>query len=485
MSVVRTATVALQGGRRDRIMPWVLAGATGMTAVLVYGVPQLRWVVWIVAAVAFGVVLAQVRDLHRFLLASLILSLQVEARLKFFYQEASSWVGQSSPTAIELPFCVLIALALLVFQVRGGAVAVGRLGVPSAVRAPILLLAMSAMLSIPGSPERFIGLCWLVRLANLSLLLGVTAVAVRSREDVRLVADMLAISLVVQSVIYVIEAVLGVTFSAEGAVFAARDGLPRHGGTVGAHANTFASFIIPLVLVTLARVMLGVGRRSRLPLTTIALVGLCTVVITFTRAAWVGCALGVFVVMAGGIVLGRIKPKAVLVLVLFGVVVLPLLGPAILERLAADNAADYEERAALMQMAWLVFRAYPWLGCGAGAYTYVFRRFLTADLAGRWLYVVHNRYLLVAAEMGIFGAVAFIAFFMRIITLGWRLAYVKDPELSAFALGSTAAFVALAWNSYWDVLGVLPVDGLTWVLAGTLCAMQGLAPGQVREGARA
>jgi hypothetical protein len=453
---------------RDRWIPWVLLGG-GIGQVLLYrGDLEPRWIVWITAGAFFAVVLSCVQDLRRFLLIGFAASLQLNVQLRLFFRSASSWVGASGPTSIEVSPCLVFGIALLVTETLRGE----RVEIPRAVRVPALILAVAAALSLVNSPERFVTLCWLFRLATLVCLLSIAASAVRTRDDLLLVANVLVASLVAQCLIYMVEAALGVTFSLEGSTFAGGDGLPRHGGTVGAHANTLASFVVPLTLITMARFVLRPDRRpTRTQFAAVSL-GFVTVGLTFTRAAWAGCVLGTLILVLGGAARRRLNAAPIAVLAAVGLAALPLLAPLLLERLAADHTVDYEERAALMKMALQVFRTHPLVGCGAGAYPWVFRHYLTPDLANRWLFVVHNRYVLLAAELGVLGPLGFVLFLWRIIALGARLSRLRDPEVAAYAMGCTAALIALAWNMYWDVFAGLPIDGLMWTLAGTLFAIE-------------
>lgn len=459
---------------RERIARWFILGALGMLPLL-RPEPQIRWVVWLVAASLIVVVVTRTDDIQRLLLLAFVFSLQIDARLHLLYHEASSWVGQSGPTSIEVPLVGVVGLALMGSLTLGFGKIRRRAAFPREARFPAAALVVAATLSLLNTPERFYGLCYILHMLIVMLIMVVVANAVTTRRDVELVADVLVVSLVIQSMIYWAESATGMTVSLEGYTFAARDDLPRHGGTVGAHANTFASFIAPLLLITIARFLAGTVHRGRALMPAVIVLGVCTLVGTFTRGAWVGFTIGLVYLLFDGQRRGLIRLRPLLPMGGLFVLAVPFLIRPVMERLGADHQAAYEERRALMQMAMSVIRAHPFIGCGAGAYASVFRQYLPPELSTNWLFVVHNRYLLIAAEMGIVGLIAFLSLLVAGLRLGTALSSSRERDLAAVAAGCTAAFITLAWNMYWESFSnALPVEGMLWFLLGLLCAMRRL-----------
>jgi O-antigen ligase len=458
---------------------WLLVGiGVGILASLAGALPT-RWALGFLTAALFGFVVCFVQNLHRFLLAAFALSLQANLSLRFFGQSGGSYVGNSGPTSIELPVCALVALALLATIRIGVRAHPVRLTFPRQFIVPIIALIVAAVTSMLNSPERFFTFCYMVRFTVLAVILAAAANGIRSEDDLRLVVNMFALTLVIQGVVYLIESMLGMTFSLDGSVFEPKDlwDLPRHGGTVAGRPNAFASFIVPLLLIALSRFLAGAEPRAKKALGAVVVIGAATLIGTFTRAAWVGFALGFLYLVFAGSRRGLVGRKSLIMILVSLTIPIVALSGLIAVRLGADPQGAYDERAALMRMGMNVFKHFPIFGCGAGAYGFVFRHFLPPGTEDGWLFIVHNRYVLIAAEMGIIGLAAFVFFLVTAVRQGVATARLQDEKkwMSAIALGCTAGFIGLAWDMFWDVFTGIPVDALLWTLIGLLCAIPRIA----------
>jgi len=113
-----------------------------------------------------------------------------------------------------------------------------------------------------------------------------------------------------QSVVYFIQNATGFTFSLTGDVFQnhyTTDGLQRHGGTVGTNPKGFAMFMAVLTLIALATFLTSRNRRQGRWSALLTLMGIGAIVLTLTRATWVGVALGSLVIVWFGARRGRIR----------------------------------------------------------------------------------------------------------------------------------------------------------------------------------
>jgi O-antigen ligase len=449
-------------------LAWLAGAAVGAAAVPLALMPN-RWVAAaVIGAWTTAAVLASGRA-RQASLAVLVLSLQIGLALYLTSVPAVPSVGASWPNSPAVPLASLAAAGALLLRGRGVWSWGGRLAGWTAA------MAAATLASLAGSPETTIGASHLLLLGAYYFILLVAANTIRERADLDLVVRALAASLAVQSVVYFVQVFLGGTFTPAGEWIPAGEGLGRFGGTVGARPAMFSSFLLPLVLASAAEVLTsaerGVWVRFGIP----ALAGTAALFLTFTRASWVGLALGLaYVVVAAGrrrwLRRGRLWIPGCALLALVAA-----LAPRILARAAEDHGAAFEERWALIQMAWRVIEAHPLAGVGAGAYPYVFRDYLTPDLADRWLYVVHNVYVLRAAETGLPGALAWIGFLAAAFRLA-RPERMRDTAAQRLALGWRAGLLALAWEMLWDVSVGPAANSLLWFLCGVM-----IAAGRLRE----
>ncbi|MCU1316116.1 MAG: O-antigen polymerase, partial [Candidatus Acidoferrum typicum] len=113
----------------------------------------------------------------------------------------------------------------------------------------------------------------------------------------------------------------------------------------------------------------------------------------------------------------------------------------------------------------------PVLGVGANNFTVVMDRYLTSDFREGWLFAVHNKYLLVLAETGIVGLLAFLAFLLGALRKGWQCWVHRDSLLSPLALGFAAGIAGHMVHMSVDVFRGRPTQQLLWLIAGLLTAM--------------
>ena len=122
-------------------------------------------------------------------------------------------------------------------------------------------------------------------------------------------------------------------------------------------------------------------------------------------------------------------------------------------------------RLQLMSRAWEVVQAYPLTGVGAANYLVLVDRLL-----------VHNAYLLVAAETGLIGLALFLGGLFVVLKKGWAGIGVEDSLLSSVAVGGIASLLGYTVNMVVDINYQMSVImTLFWVMAGLLVATGRLA----------
>ncbi|HYM12627.1 MAG TPA: O-antigen ligase family protein, partial [Bryobacterales bacterium] len=276
-------------------------------------------------------------------------------------------------------------------------------------------------------------------------------------------------TLVLQCAVYFAQTLLGATFTPAGEWITQPDAALRYGGTVGERPAMFSSFLLPLLLLATADFVTDSSHRLRR--SALVALGAATLILTLTRASWIGFALGLLYLVAACArrrILVR-RNAGLLALVLLAV--MAALAPSIWIRITQNGQEAFEERRALAEMAVRVVRAHPLAGVGAGAYPFVFRDYLTPDLADDWLYVVHNVYLLRAAETGLPGLAALLIF----LCVAFRLAAperMSSPGARRMALGWRAGLIALAWEMLWDMSLGPATNSLLWFFCGLMAAAQ-------------
>ncbi len=407
---------------------------------------EARWMV-IAAAALFGLLFIFIMPAKQKLLTTIfILSLQVDIYLRFLYGRAGSNEG------LAIPLVVFGGGGVLVWYAIAGRLRAFRWA--GSMGIPILLLLATGVLSIVTSSERFVGLTSLLYNLELYFLYWLAFNLGRSQEDFDRIIKLLLIMLGTQAIIYFVQSALGITFNFMGETIRGGD-VPRPGGTVSTNPAGFTSFIMPALMVTCAFV---ISRPSLLPrpyMLALMVLGTVAIGLSFTRAAWIGFAMALVTIILIGWRRRTLQSRMVFWIIVITVAGIAILLPTMLTRVSGDyaalggdpNEATLNERMALVRIALDIIAAHPFTGIGTGAYSQVFRAY--ANETNQWLFIVHNEFLLRAAETGIPGAIAFLVFLIAGFRIALRLAQTKPSLISVSALGWFGALVALVWQMNW------------------------------------
>jgi putative inorganic carbon (hco3(-)) transporter len=427
---------------------------------------ELRWVLAPVLALAGLIFIILVPAKKKVLTAVFILSFQINVILRLFYGYSGSKEG------IGLPLVVVTGFLLVGWYLTSGNAKQICWG--GSMRTPILVLFITVFLSVVASSEKFVGITAIVYFLQYYFLYLVALNIVRSREDFRQIVILLLVVLALQSLVYFVQSLLGVTFDFLGNV-AEEGSVPRPGGTVSTNPDGFVSFVMPALMVASA---LALAKKrpllSQFPLLAM-LMGLAAVGLSFTRAAWVGVVLGFLIIVYFGARNRWINVRMVLAVASIAALgVIPLL-PKMFDRVSSDYGAggvdgtieSLNERMGLNLIAINIISHNPITGVGIGAYSYVFKGYVPSGM-NQWLFTVHNQYLLQAAETGIPGGIAFIVILISGLRVALRLSRGPPSLISVCAAGWFSALIVLMWIMFWVPWNGFSFNAMLWFMFGLM-----------------
>ncbi len=247
-----------------------------------------------------------------------------------------------------------------------------------------------------------------------------------------------------------------------------------------AHGRATGTFVLPgelaaylVVMLPIAYAVARIAREGWLRgLASIALgVGALALLLTFSRAGWIGCAASVAFLAA--LQRGRIKARAGAALAIVGLGIAAVL----LVFNAHHNPSEDYTRISIWRAAVEVIDRFPLTGVGPFDFSRLYAVVRSPD-GDATAFHAHSLYLTFFAELGIVGlsAAAWMTWrFARELRL--RLA-VASPEAKLLALGIAAGLVGVAVQGVIDTMSVV-IFGL-WLptTALALCAARdGLTPG--------
>lgn len=250
----------------------------------------------------------------------------------------------------------------------------------------------------------------------------------------------------------------------------ASDRTLRAYGTLS-HPNVFGGFLA-VGLVVMAWLARQIHSRRTLWFSVVPVVLLsATLIITFSRGAWLGLAVGFLSLIGLMLHRRRIPTSRALPIILLGLVsVLVTIGvfyQQTFSRLGATGRVEtisVEERTTQYSRFDDVLMKNPVLGVGPGAYTFALSKIDPGGMA--WNYQpIHNTFLLVLGELGALGLLALVYLLVRVDQASSRAAKTAGGML-ALTLG-IALFVIALFDHYlfsqWPGLA-LGVLGLSFIL---------------------
>ena len=171
-------------------------------------------------------------------------------------------------------------------------------------------------------------------------------------------------------------------------------------------------------------------------------------ILTLTRSAWIG------ILVAGCVILFIYKPKTlILVPVIAGLFF--IISPKHIKNrvLTTFNRRSYSnmERLEYIQAGIKIIKDYPIFGTGPDTVDMVFQdpKYDLSESAKRNVHL-HNNFLQIAAERGIFSFLAWLTFVIWTLISLIKLTKKKDPSLRPLSAGALAGFLALLAAGFFE-----------------------------------
>jgi O-antigen ligase len=124
-----------------------------------------------------------------------------------------------------------------------------------------------------------------------------------------------------------------------------------------------------------------------------------------------------------------------------------------------------------MKLAFRIIEDNPVLGVGSNNFSVVMDRYLIPELRSGFVFAVHNKYLLVWAETGTLGLLAYLAFLLGTLRKSWQCWRFQDRFLSTIGLALGAGLAGHMLHMTVEVFNGRPLAQLICLTAGLLTAM--------------
>lgn len=342
----------------------------------------------------------------------------------------------------------------------------------SAITIPALMWIVFSFLSALSAHDVNLVVMQAGQMVKLFILYIVIANTIRDENDVKWLVGALILGAAFQGLLGIYQAITG---SAVGFSFLGEPSQLFHGrsqGTIG-HPNGYGAYLSAIMPLMLSLLFIKIHVRLK----TIAIVslGLCGLGLLFclSRGGWVS-----FMVASAAVlifVFERYRPTLKTIIGVsptFVIFFLLLFSQrnVIAARLTSSQAMDSAlSRISLAQGALAMLSDYPVVGVGLNNYSILMPKYDPFDFAREnQIVIVHNVYLLVAAETGIVGLACFIWLLIALFIKARQIIRKAPNDITWLAgVGAFTAFTALAVHSItdYDVLANITVFRLLWLFS--------------------
>jgi len=417
-------------------------------------------------------------NLKRFFQGVLIFIIPINYATHFFRREYEFGGGGGlsfSPLDIVLIVLYGIWLYELIFQQSSRNVRFFR-----RIAVPALVLVAYSFLSMIPAQDPYMVLFENVNVLRAILLFLYIGNHVRTRKDLHRVVFILLLSLFLQSMVAMAQKWLGISLGlqlfgeyAELRTFTLDYYLKtaRVGGTIG-HPNALAKYVE--MLIPLAMVLLFTRLRAKYKVMSMItfVAALVVLLLTLSRGGWV-CFAGSIVLVLLLIFRARLISLRTLVAILLIGVIFAGVGAGfsglVQSRLFGDDYGAAKGRMPLNRIAINVIRHHPVLGVGVKNYGKVMHLY-NPNIERMRTNMVHNAYLLAAAEMGIPGLLLMLWLLIAILRLGLEnIKRKQDTFLKSINIGIVAGLAAL-WAHWLVDIGYIGRFSVFWVMVGLMAA---------------
>jgi len=234
------------------------------------------------------------------------------------------------------------------------------------------------------------------------------------------------------------------------------------------HPNIFGGYIA-VGLVSLSWIVRMIKTKQQLIISAIPVILFSvTLILTFSRGAWIALIVGFLLLISLMFVRHRVIPSHVIPVMITGfislITTLIVFYPQIFARFEPDlriERISIEER--VSQYSWFddVFKHNPLFGVGPGSYTFALQAIDSGKDA--WAYQpIHNIFLLILGELGIFGFATFLYLILRVDQISARVSKQAGGILG-LTLGVVLIILGLFDHYLWSLwpglaLGVLGIS---------------------------
>lgn len=338
---------------------------------------------------------------------------------------------------------------------------------------PVLGFIFVSLISMVKAQDLQLASFQIVQLFELFLMYLYIINHIKTIRDMQFFLTISTVTMLAEAVLMVVQWFTGFEFYMAGIMATAS--LNRVAGTLD-NEGPAGGFISAHLMIALAGIWAFPKTSQKVIAVAAVLLGMPALVATGSRAGWLGFAVTILIFIGVAFWRGWVPRKALFGLLLIMLVVAAALYQPVYTRLTEDDHGSAESRPKMYRLAWNVIEENMWLGIGTNNYALVAKDYYTADVGDLGYVVdsiVHNKYLAVWAETGLFGFLFFIGFLL--MPLAQLLRAIFKPRsrfenLVALALG--CAIISLGIQMMTGTFHTRPITTFVWILIALMASLR-------------
>lgn len=448
------------------ILGTVLLGVLLGQAIQILGNLSLRWFVGVLACFTLILAVSIVGRPRAIFLSILILSIPLSFDYHLIYRPGHMGVSDGIAIGV-MHVCLVILTVIWVYQVRSGEIHIDTF--PS-ITVPILVMLLAALLSVFNSSDKALSLYGIVRSIEALAFCFYLANNLKTKRDLNLALVVLQLCVVIHGGVCIAEAVTGINFTTSFNVFLEEPSTAfRSAGLTGSptYAGGYLAAVLPLVFIQLFTIEKTMGKILTLIVCVIGMTGLF---LTLTRAAWLAAAAASIPVMFILLRYRVIKMRHVVLSILLVITFVFLFRGSIFSRLS-EGWLNVKNRIHLIHTAANMVKAHPIIGIGINTYDEEMDKYVPSDLAYEWMYVVHNKYMLLWSETGPLGLLGFLWVLAAALRRVLRLTGSRDPLISRAAIALFGSLMVISIHMLFESYGGGPPLLQFWLIIGMIMGL--------------
>jgi O-antigen ligase len=403
---------------------------------------------WFYAAVAgmvlLSILMISIDHIEKLLFFLFVFSLSIELGVSFFYEPYSGGGHELRLSLSDIFFVMLLASWRRATINRNKADKLDKkLSLTIAIFIILSILSLFAAINIP------LGLFEIIRLIKVMFIFFFFAYYIDSQNKLNTAISISLIALLAHLFIgafqWIYDKDLGLGILGERSMQLnewSSVPLVRIGGLIG-HPNAFALYLTITLPLCLYMFVHEKRPHHRIFYITLLISGTLMIIATQSRGAWAACFLGfamvsvIFLIRAKRYKINRLVIMSC-ILIITGILA-SLSYKVINKRIMLDDKKSAASRIPMMIDSLNMIKHNPLIGVGINNYTLAIPSYDVTGIHHIWRdTVVHNLFLLVAAESGIFSSICFIVIWMAVMMIVAKI--IGRPRKEQFVLGLSFLF---------------------------------------------